>query len=149
MYLIHRVQASAAQPPLLPWQIRTGPERLILIFAACSAVVGSGLLLSLRIGAAGWPCVWKSVCGIPCAGCGGTRAVSLLLCGAWEQALALNPGAVAAVLGLALIALYASAVLVFRLQPLRPALLRAGGLRWFAASLLAANWIYLLVCARV
>jgi len=56
---------------------------------------------------------------------------------------------VAAVVGLALVALYASAVLVFQLEPFRPALLRARGVRWIAAALLAANWIYLLFSARV
>jgi Protein of unknown function (DUF2752) len=140
---------STAQPPPLPWRIRTGPERLILIFAASCAVVGSGLLISLHIGSTGWPCLWKSLSGLPCAGCGGTRAASLLLHGAWGGAFALNPGATAGMACLFLLALYATSVLVFRLEPLRPAFFLVPGLRWIAVILLAANWIYLLLCARV
>ena len=48
-----------------------------------------------------------------------------------------------------LLAVYATSVLVFRLEPLRPAVLDAPRLRWVAAALLAANWIYLVICARV
>ena len=48
-----------------------------------------------------------------------------------------------------LLALYATSILVFRLEPLRPAIFRMPELRWIAVILLAANWIYLLLCARV
>ena len=142
-------KVQVAQPPPLPWQIRTGPERLILVFTASCAVLGSALLVSLRLGFGGWPCVWKAACGLPCAGCGGTRAASLLLHGAWEDAFVLNPGMAAAMVALFLLAVYAGSVLVFRLEPLRPVVLRAPQLRWVASVLLAANWVYLLICARV
>ena len=49
----------------------------------------------------------------------------------------------ATIAGLFLLAVYATSVLVFRLEPMRPAVLSAPGLRWVGAALLAANWIYL------
>jgi len=55
----------------------------------------------------------------------------------------------AAMVALFLLAVYAGSVLVFRLEPLRPVVLRAPQLRWVASVLLAANWVYLLICARV
>jgi|GEM_PF-3628115 hypothetical protein len=55
----------------------------------------------------------------------------------------------ATIAGLFLLAVYATSVLVFRLEPMRPAVLSAPGLRWVAAALLAANWIYLLCADRV
>lgn len=61
----------------------------------------------------------------------------------------LNPGMAAAMVALFLLAVYAGSVLVFRLEPLRPVVLRAPQLRWVASVLLAANWVYLLICARV
>ena len=137
-------------PPALPWKIRTGPERLILVFCAASMFVGAPLLWSANV--TGFPvprCPWKCATGLPCAGCGGTRAVTLLLRGDLPAAFATNPGAVTAVMAVALLALYASMVLFLRLEPVRPAFLRGRFLRSAVIAALGANWIYLLLAGRV
>lgn len=86
---------------------------------------------------------------MPCAGCGGTRATSMLLVGDLSGALAMNPGAVLAAVFAAVLALYASVVLVFRLEPLRLPVLRGAMWRFAVLLALAANWIYLLVAGRI
>lgn len=135
-------------PPPLPWAVRTAPERLILIFCAAAAFVGA-LLLSAHVSGFGIPlCVWKCATGLPCAGCGGTRAVALLLQGDAAGALAMNPGAVAVFLSAAALALYASCVLLFRCEPLRIAVPRGRVWRFAAVAFLAANWVYLLLAGR-
>ena len=136
-------------PPPLPWRVRTAPERLILLFAAAAAFVGA-LLWCAHF--AGWiltTCVWKGLTGLPCAGCGGTRATSFLLGGDFAAAFATNPAAVAAVIATLALTIYAGLVIVFHLEPFRPALLRAKVWRFVLLGLLGANWIYLLLAGRV
>jgi len=129
--------------------VRTKTERLILAVVAAFAFVGAMLLLARRAGLSPSFCTWKGVTGLPCAGCGGTRATSLLLVGDLGGALAMNPGAVFAALFASVLALYASVVLVFRLEPLRLPLLRGKMWRFAVLLALAANWIYLLVAGRL
>lgn len=64
-------------------------------------------------------------------------------------ALAMNPGAVFAALFAAALAVYASVVLLFRLEPLRLPVLRGKMWRFAVLLALAANWIYLLVAGRL
>jgi len=73
----------------------------------------------------------------------------MLLVGDLGGALAMNPGAVLAAVFAAALALYASVVLVFRLEPLRLPVLRGAMWRFAVLLALAANWIYLLVAGRI
>ena len=136
-------------PPPLPWSVRTGTERLILAAVAAFAFVGAILLLARHAGFSPSFCTWKGVTGLPCAGCGGTRATSLLLVGDLGGALTMNPGAVFAAAFAAVLAVYASVVLLFRLEPLRLPVLRGKMWRFAVLLALAANWIYLLVAGRI
>lgn len=137
-----------ALPPPLPWKVRTAPERFILLFAAAS-VFFVALLLAVRRMGLGFPvCTWKRVSGLPCIGCGGTRAVDLLLRGDIPGALAMNPAAVGGVLFFAALTVYACCVLVFRAEPLRPAWLHGRAWRPVLLAALVANWIYLLLAGR-
>ena len=129
--------------------MRTGTERLILAAVAAFAFVGAILLLARHAGFSPSFCTWKGVTGLPCAGCGGTRATSLLLVGDLGGALTMNPGAVFAAAFAAMLAVYASVVLLFRLEPLRLPVLRGKMWRFAVLLALAANWIYLLVAGRI
>ena len=135
-------------PPPLPWEVRTAPERLLLVFAAAAALVGAVLWLAHYSGLGLSVCTWKGLTGMPCAGCGGTRSVSLLLGGEVASALAMNPLAIIAVAGTLLATVYAGLVVVFRLEPLRPPFLRAKFWRFALPGLIGANWIYLLLAGR-
>lgn len=137
------------QPPPLPWRIRTQFERLVLVFAASVGLVAALLLLARSAHAAHVGCVWKCLTGIPCAGCGGTRALSALVDGSLVDALAWNPGAVFAASSILAASVYAVLVLAFRLEPWRPAFL---GSRWWRIAIvtgIAGNWVYLLCAGRV
>jgi len=94
-------------------------------------------------------CTWKGLTGLPCAGCGGTRSVSLLLGGDVASALGMNPLAIVAIAGTLLATVYAGLVVVFRLEPLRLPFLRAKFWRFALPGLIGANWIYLLLAGRV
>lgn len=135
-------------PPPLPWKIRTQPERLILVVAACAALVVCVLLLALSADLAVTACIWKCTTGVPCAGCGGTRALAALLKGSLRDALAWNPGVVVASVVASLACFYASFVLMFHLQPWRPCLFTAGWWRFAIVLLIAGNWVYLLWAGR-
>lgn len=136
-------------PPPLPWRVRTRSERLILVVAAAAAVVAGIFYFVQRTGLAAHGCVWKCTTGIPCAGCGGTRAFAALVGGAPLEALVWNPGAVVAMVFGILAGFYAACVLVLRLEPWRP--FGAGALWWKVAlvAAIAGNWVYLLFAGRV
>ena len=59
------------------------------------------LLVSLRLG--GWPCPFFHTLGIPCPGCGMTRATLFLIQGEWKQALVMHAFAPVALVALSLI----------------------------------------------
>lgn len=120
---------------------------MLLVSVATLVVVS--LLLASSTFCPGFPvCKWKSLTGIPCAGCGGTRALQSLMHGDWSGALLLNPGAVVLAAGFALASAYAAMVVVFRLPPWRPSWARRVPWRWIGLALIAANWIYLLAAGR-
>ena len=136
-------------PPPLPWGVRTAPERLILVFTAAASLVGALLLAAHDYGPGLSTCTMQGLIGLPCAGCGGTRAISMLVHGDMASAMAMNPAAVIAVVSVLLLAAYAAFVLVLRLEPIRPAFLRSKFSRLALFGLLGANWIYLLLAGCV
>lgn len=140
---------TSRMPPPLPWRVRTRPERLTLLFLSSAALVGSFLVLALSARIALFGCIWKCTTGIPCAGCGGTRALMSLLRGSPLDALAWNPGAVFAVALSAAAGVYAACILFFRLEPWRPAVVRSGRWKFALFAAIAGNWIYLLCAGRV
>ena len=123
-------------PPPLPWPVRTAPERWILMVSAAGALLFAGVAALSAFGHNGWICAWREFTGLPCAGCGGTRSLLLILSGHWLEAFRLNPGAVLAVGLLVLANLYALGVLVLRRDPGRP---RGPGWRWWVGGGLAVN----------
>ena len=70
-------------PPLLPH------ERWLRLGGV--ALVGLALVfLAIHSALPALPCGFRSLTGLPCAMCGGTRSASALLSGDWAQALYLN-----------------------------------------------------------
>jgi hypothetical protein len=134
-----------SNPPPLPWNVRSAFERWILIISFIG-LMAAGALLILHHWGYSWGCAWKSMTSIPCAGCGGTRALHEMSAGNIRNALLLNPGIVLSVGVLAAVNIYAVAVLVFRFAPWRPNFPRW---RWWAFSALLLNWLYLLWAERV
>lgn len=119
----------------------------MILLVACAAGVAVGLfLLATAVTGRGWACVWKGSTGWPCASCGGTRSLMLLGNGQWMDALALNPGVVAASVGMGVAAIYAAAVLVLRLEPWRP---RLAAWRLMLAAVFILNWAYVIWAGRV
>lgn len=136
-------------PPPLPWRFRTRAERSLLLVCAAVAVFGAFWCAVAAVAPGCWTCAWKTGTGFPCAGCGGTRAVLLLLGGRWTDALQMNPGAVAAAVVWAVLTVYAASVLVFRFEPWRPPWTVARAWRWMLAAAVAVNWLYVLASGRV
>ncbi len=135
-------------PPPLPWSVRTAPERLILLSGAAT-LLAAALLAALQQVGCSPACLWKSFTGFPCAGCGGTRAIAMLLHGDAGSALAMNPAVVVAVAGAFPVFGYALTVVAFRLEPWRPAFLPPRVMRFFFAAGLLANWLFVILAGRV
>lgn len=133
-------------PPPLPWAVRCGAERTMLLVAAAALVAGGLYLLAAALTGSGWVCAWKSGTGWPCASCGGTRSLALLVGGEWREAVKLNPGVTVLVAVVVVAAMYAAAVLVFRLEPWRP---RVPAWRWVLGAAFVLNWVYLVWAGRV
>ena len=92
-------------------------------------------------GLGGWPCPVMATLGVPCPGCGLTRAAMLLVRGEFGRALAMHAFAPALVgaLGLLLVAAFTGKSARERLAgAVRKAEIRTG----FSAGLLAALLIY-------
>ena len=140
-----RRRTESVNPPPLPWDARTGPERMILLVSASMLLLGGALVLAATYLPVGWPCAWKAATDLPCAGCGGTRSAMLLLSGESAAALRMNPGTVIGIALVAAASLYALIVLCFRLEPWRP---RTRVWVWCLASGVLLNWAYLLTFSR-
>lgn len=64
-------------------------EDLVLcrVVVGVCAVLGLASMLHISI----WPCFFNELTGLPCPGCGMTRAVSALLHGDWHTAMLYHP----------------------------------------------------------
>lgn len=116
-----------------------------------AAALAAGLLWCVAVasGVVHFGCVWKTCTGVPCAGCGGTRAVLLLASGQAMEALRMNPGVVLALAVIGMLNAHAAVVLLFKRNPWRPGPAAGARLRWGTVVAVAANWIYLVAAARV
>ena len=96
---------KAALPPLLPH------ERWLR--AGLLAVLGLAFVfLAIHSALPSLPCGFRSVTGLPCAMCGGTRSASALITGDFTQALYLNALALPVLAGMLLGGLIALAELL-------------------------------------
>ena len=59
-------------------------RRVALVVTA----VAAAQLASVAAGVGGWPCPIRSLTGVPCPGCGLTRATVALVRGEWRESLA-------------------------------------------------------------
>ena len=91
----------------------------------------------------GWPCPLLSAVGIPCPGCGLTRATLLLIHGEWKQSLVMHAFAPLLLLSLLLIAISAIApkVVVERMANHTEAIERYSGLTTFLLVGLIVYWL--------
>ncbi len=71
------------------------------------AGLGCAQLALTATGLPAWQCPFRTACGIPCPGCGLTRATVALLHGDWRHALTLHAFSPLVVLALAGFALFA------------------------------------------
>jgi hypothetical protein len=60
-----------------------------LLAVPCLALV-YGILVDPETGRHGIPCLWKTLFGVTCPGCGLTRAWAFLLRGRWHEAARMN-----------------------------------------------------------
>jgi hypothetical protein len=89
-----------------PWLAGLMRERSLcgwILLASFVLLTGSLLGISL------WFCPFRAITGLPCPGCGLTRAVSSMVAGRWEDALQFHP--FVPFFGLAWILLFLSVVL--------------------------------------
>jgi hypothetical protein len=93
-------------------------------------------------------CPLRTLTGIPCITCGGTRATRHLLQGEFGAAFLQSPLVTVMILLAGLFILYAAGVLLFRMPRLRIVSVsnrEAWVFRAAALSLLLASWLYLIV----
>lgn len=95
-------------PPTVDPQRKARRELMVVTASAVLLLVGlfaADHFLGPRV--RGWPdlppCAWRTFTGIPCPGCGGTRALACLGAGDLEGALAMNPAVALATMGTILI----------------------------------------------
>ncbi len=86
-------------------------SRLAGVTLTGAAVIQLGLV-SLHLPS--WPCPFLSITGVPCPGCGLSRAIVALLQGDWQTSLTLHAYAPIFVIGIVLIAL--TTVLPYKLR---------------------------------
>ncbi len=120
------------------------PELLALILLAAGAVaIGGWLAMGL-----GFPsCTLRSLTGIPCLTCGGTRCARALLEGDVGLALVWNPLVTVVVLAAGVFAIYAAVVTAFGWRRVRVWGLSRGERRFLVIGVFgvaAANWVYLI-----
>ncbi|MCD6287838.1 MAG: DUF2752 domain-containing protein, partial [Candidatus Hydrogenedentes bacterium] len=118
------------------------------------SIAGLGLVTGWTIpltGSALPVCQFHALTGIPCPGCGDTRAAVLLSHGHLIESFFMNPMvALSAVLG-GLFAIYSAIVLVFKLPRLRVRFTskRESLVLWTILAVAAlSDWIYLIVVGR-
>lgn len=123
-----------------------GDEKLILLAILSGGAYFAMLAVAAGLGIGTPVCFLREFTGIPCPGCGGTRALLKLSKGDFIGAVALNPLAVLAAGGAGILGAYCAGVLISYWKPLRTrglgrrgraALVALGGI------LLLANWVYL------
>jgi hypothetical protein len=116
-------------------------DRRVTLAVTAVAAAQMGAVAS---GVGGWPCPLRSFAGIPCPGCGLTRAAVALVRGEWGESLSRH--AFAPVLVLALVAFAVAAVLPRRQREAFAAFAERLERRTHAALLLpAALLLYWLV----
>lgn len=138
---MRRNAAGGWAPALLGPVLRNRGVTLGLT-AAC---VAQAALVALRL--PGWPCPVRSLLGVPCPGCGMSRAVVALVHGEWARALRLHAFAPVALVVLALVA--AAALLPARGRDRLAALVTrvesSSGLTVFLAAALFLYWLFRLL----
>jgi hypothetical protein len=125
----------------------TGEDDRHVALLWCAVSVGVCLLGPFWLAAAPFvpPCAMRVLTGLPCPGCGTTRAVTSLLHGRVLAALALNPLAAAAGLVFTIGGLVAPLWVARGARvPVLPRPLPASW-RVAAPAVLAANWAYLIL----
>jgi hypothetical protein len=112
----------------------------LLLFGAC---VQAGLAPRLV-------CPLKLATGLPCIGCGATRALAALVSGHVAEALRANPLAGAVAVAWASWALHAIAVLATGARRLRVTLSAHDltVMRWTAGAAVACTWVFLILDGR-
>ena len=107
-------------------------------------VVGCGLIAGgLHMGMQPPPCLFHWITGVPCPGCGSTRAVLQLVQGHLGAAFAFNPLTTLATLAAVVWGIYALVVLAFRLPRLRVEAVSRASARGLRAAVVVAvcmNW---------
>ncbi len=123
-------------PPLLPHERWLRAGLLAIVGLAFAFLAFHSALPSL-------PCGFRSLTGLPCAMCGGTRSASALMAGDWRQAVYLNALAIPVLMGM-LIAAGVALAECFRGRALRdwsPWKNRLGKLLPVSLLLLLGWWI--------
>ena len=119
------------------------PTWAVGIVLAWLATVAASQWLAWTLGQPMELCLFKRISGLPCPTCGRTRGVLALLAGHAGTAWAYNPLAMGILIALA-VGLMLRVAFALRLSlELSPLQRKAACV--LAASLLAANWIYLIV----
>jgi len=129
----------------MPWSHQrpgeTDHEVLWLGVSFVAAAVGAAWL---------WMGLPRPVCpllaatGVPCPGCGTTRALEAVLAGDWSAAVQWNPLACLALAGVVLFDLYAAIVLLGRLPRWRPRGPLPLSVRGGLIAAVALNWLWLM-----
>lgn len=94
--------ASRLTTPVLAPLLASRPATLAIAGAAAAQAA------LVTLGLPGWPCPILHGTGVPCPGCGLSRAIVALLSGEWAQALTLHAFAPLVLLALVLIAVAAA-----------------------------------------
>jgi len=132
-------------------QLREGETNHELIWLAVSGAsfVVAGTWLKSRLPLP--QCLFHQLTGEPCPTCGATRCLRDLLGRHFKEAFLWNPVVFCALVGIILFDFYALAVLLLRLPRARPSPVSRGAanrLRAVAITVVAANWVYLIVAGR-
>src|SRR5437868_362662 len=129
--------------PLAPGEAN---HELIWLSVSSGGLALAATWLALKLP---WPiCLFHAVTGLPCLTCGATRSAIAFFHAHFLAAFEWNPLAFLCYCGLSLFNVYAFQVVVLRALPLRIVRLRASErkfFRVFVLSLLALNWVYLLL----